>query len=69
MALIVPITSKHKGYSNEVPIAAKKITGAALTSHLRAIDWKARRAEFIDACPPKALREIQEMCAMYISGE
>lgn len=69
LALVVPITSKHKGYSNEVPIVTKKIQGAALTSHLRAIDWRARRAEFIDACPRDALREIQDMCALYISGE
>ncbi|KKW19964.1 MAG: PpGpp-regulated growth inhibitor ChpA/MazF [Parcubacteria group bacterium GW2011_GWA2_51_10] len=69
IALIIPITSKHKGYSNEVPIATKKIKGSALTSHLRAIDWKSRHAEFIDTCPREALREIQDMCAVYISGE
>ena len=69
VALVVPVTSKHKGYSNEVPIATSKIRGAALTSHLRAIDWKARRAEFVDTCPPDALRDIQDMCALYISGE
>ena len=69
MALIVPITSKHKGYSNEVPISTKKISGAALTSQLRAIDWKSRRAEFIGTCPLETLREIQDICTTYISGE
>lgn len=69
LALIVPITSKHKGYSNEVPITTATISGAALTSHLRAIDWKERCAERIDACPLETLREIQEMCATYISEE
>lgn len=69
LALIVPVTSKHKGYSNEVPIITQRISGAALTSHLRAIDWKVRRVEYIDTCPLEALREIQVMCATYISEE
>ena len=69
LALVVPVTSKHKGYSNEVLITTKEITGAVLTSHIRAIDWKARRTEYIDTCPREALREIQAMCATYISGD
>ena len=69
LALIVPVTSKDKGYTNEVPVITENIHGAALTSHLRAIDWNERRVEFIDHCPGAALREIQEMCTTYISGE
>ena len=69
MMLIIPITSKHKGYSNEVPIVTEKISGAALTSQLRAIDWKSRRAELIDTCPPEMLHDIQDICTTYISGE
>src|SRR3990167_7024333 len=69
LALVIPVTSKHKGYTNEVPIKTENIQGAELTSHLRAIDWEARRVEFIDHCPSGVLREIQEMCMTYISGD
>lgn len=69
LALMVPITSRHKGYTNEVPIMTQTITGAVLSAHLRAVDWNARGIECIGQCPHETLREIREVCATYIAGE
>ena len=69
LALIVPITSKNKGYSNEVPVLAPHIRGVALTAHVRSIDWRSRRVSIVDTCPEDALRSIQEMLVSYIESD
>ncbi|OGG53367.1 hypothetical protein A2851_00105 [Candidatus Kaiserbacteria bacterium RIFCSPHIGHO2_01_FULL_53_29] len=69
LAIVVPITSKIKGYSNEVTIASKHVRGVALTAHVRSIDWKDRQVVFVGECPLPALRSIQEMLVSYIESE
>lgn len=41
--VIVPITSKIKGYPFEVSISAGDVKGVALVDHIRAIDPKVRK--------------------------
>ena len=62
MALCCPITSHIKGYPFEVlvPAGLKIISGAILADHLRNIDWKTRRAEYLCKLPDKALEEVTE---------
>ncbi|MDO8518195.1 MAG: type II toxin-antitoxin system PemK/MazF family toxin [bacterium] len=69
LALIVPITSKIKGYSNEVTVSTKHVRGSALTAQIRSIDWKNREIAVLDTCPRSALRAIQEMLVSYIAGD
>ena len=48
LALIVPITSKVKGYSFEVALPIDlSIQGVILTDQIRSIDWRSRDAQFI----------------------
>ena len=48
LALIVPITSKVKGYSFEVALPIDlPIQGVILTDQIRSIDWRSRDAQFI----------------------
>src|SRR4030067_369329 len=62
MALCCPITIHIKGYPFEVlvPAGLKIISGAILADHLRNIDWKTRRAEYLYKLPDKALEEVTE---------
>lgn len=61
MALCCPITSHVKGYPFEVVVpAGLKITGAILADHIRNIDWKARRAEYLCQLPDNTMEEVAE---------
>ena len=57
LAICCPITSHEKGYPFEVLIKGKKIDGVALADHLKGLDWKARKAKFIERAKPAAIRE------------
>jgi mRNA interferase MazF len=52
-----------KGYPFEVVIAGKKIKGAVLADHIKNLDWKARKAKFIEHASMEVLRE----CSLKIS--
>lgn len=51
-----PITSQIKGYPFEVVLPqGLKIGGAVLSDYVKSLDWRARRAKYIDRLPPQAL--------------
>lgn len=52
LAVCCPITSKRKGYPFEVVLDKQKITGVILTDHLKNLDWKVRKAKFIEKAHP-----------------
>lgn len=61
MALCCPITSHVKGYPFEVLVpAGLGISGAILADHIRNIDWKTRRAEYLGKLPGRTLEEVAE---------
>lgn len=64
LAICCPITSNVKGYPFEVAISGKKINGVVLSDHLKNLDWKVRKAKFIE----KASKEVVEHCSMKISA-
>ena len=48
LALVCPISSRVKGYPFEVPLPeGLPISGVVLSDHLKSLDWKQRRAEFV----------------------
>ncbi len=62
LALVVPVKTKAKGGSFEVPIrGAKRLKGVALANELRTIDYAARQAEKFDVCPVDALERIRDI--------
>jgi mRNA interferase MazF len=68
LMLCCPVTSKIKGYPFEVALPANlRITGVVLTDQLRNLDWKARRASFIDHLPDEAIAEILRMSAKLLA--
>ncbi len=63
LAVCCPITSNIKGYPFEVVVSGKKINGAVLADHLKNLDWKARKAKFIE----KASDDVVNQCSLKIS--
>lgn len=63
LALCCPITSNIKGYPFEVIVQGKKINGAALSDHVKNLDWKVRKAKFIE----KAHQTVLEECINKLS--
>ena len=62
LALICPVTSKVKGYPFEVPVSTTAgVQGVVLADQLRSLDWRARRAEWIDQAPPKVVEKVLKL--------
>ena len=60
LALMCPVTTRVKGYPFEVLLNAGKIVGVVLSDQVRSIDWRARRAAFIQRVNPEILAELQD---------
>ena len=52
LALFCPITSRVKGYPFEVTVpTGLAVAGVVLADQVKNLDWRARRAEFVDRLP------------------
>jgi mRNA interferase MazF len=52
LALVCPVTSRSKGYPFEVALPQDlPVAGVVLADHMRSVDWRSRRAEWICALP------------------
>ena len=58
LGIFCPITSKAKGYPFEVAVTDKKIVGVVLSDHVKNLDWKARKVEFIGKADASVLKEV-----------
>lgn len=59
LALFCPITSTTKGYPFEVPLADGTQTGGViLADQIRSLDWRARRARFVETASPAVVAEV-----------
>jgi mRNA interferase MazF len=59
LALCCPVTSQVKGYPFEVALpAGGKVQGVVLADQVRSLDWRARRAAYLDALPAAALAQV-----------
>jgi len=62
LALICPVTSKVKSYPFEVPISTSAgVQGVVLADQLRSLDWRARRAEWIEQAQPKVVERVLKL--------
>ena len=70
LTLVVPLTTKAKGGSFEVPIVgARKAKGVALANELRSVDYHARNTERFDTCPAVAFERILDIALALLQGE
>jgi mRNA interferase MazF len=59
LAILCPITSQVKGYPFEVPLPdGSAISGVVLSDQVKSLDWRARRADLIEAVPPRVTEEV-----------
>lgn len=66
LMIACPITSKIKNYPFEVLIHGKKISGVVLSDQVKSLDWRARKAAFIEKAADSIISEIQEKLALLI---
>jgi mRNA interferase MazF len=67
LAIVVPITNQVKGYPFEVPVpAGLRTTGVILADAIKNVDWKARRARFVEIIPAGRLKAVQGHLAMLL---
>ena len=59
-AIVVPITSRDKGplFSYQNPIIAAKVKGIALPLQVRSVDFRRRKAKYIEHIRGKRLEDI-----------
>ena len=67
LALCCPVSSHKKGYPFEVVLNRQKIKGVILADHLKNLDWRARKAKFIEKIKPTAFSECIEKIKTLIS--
>jgi mRNA interferase MazF len=68
LAVVVPITNQSKGYPFEVPLPAGKLrsTGVILADALRNVDWRQRRARFVEQATPDTLKAVKNLIALLL---
>jgi len=61
LALICPITNQVKGYPFEVLIPPNsKIAGVVLSDQIKCLDWRSRRAKFVEVAPATVLERVRQ---------
>lgn len=59
LALCCPVTSQIKGYPFEVELTeTKKIKGTILSDQVKSLNWRHRKAAFIEKIPAPVMAEI-----------
>lgn len=65
LAIVCPITSQVKGYPFEVAIPeGQKITGVVLSDQVKCLDWKVRRARYVQTAPRVVIDRVRQYIAL-----
>lgn len=67
-AIIMPITSRVRGWPFEVALPDGAVMGAVLTDQVRSIDWRARFAKSAGFAHPGVLEEARTKLAALTGG-
>jgi len=60
LVVVSPITSKAKGLPYEIELTGTKTSGAILPIHVRSVDFRHRKAVFIEKTPSDILQRTIE---------
>ena len=58
LAFACPITNTKRDFPFHIPVESTQLTGYIMVEQLKSIDYKARRAKFIEKASPKTIDEI-----------
>jgi mRNA interferase MazF len=65
LAVVCPITNKIKGFPFEVLLPeGLSIKGVILADHVKSLDWKARKAEFITKAPQSVTHDTLNIISL-----
>ena len=66
LLIACPITSTVKGYPFEVPLTGKKINGVVLSDQVKSLDWKVRKAAFVEKATPPLMKSVRAKLMLLI---
>ena len=70
LAVFCPVTSQAKGYPFETSLSpGLRVQGVVLADHVRSLDWRTRRAEFICVAPAEVVEHVTAKVQALLSGE
>lgn len=70
LALFCPVTGRAKGYPFEVPLpAGLPVSGVVLADHVKCLDWRSRRAEYIGEVPESIVAEVVRRLGLLLGGD
>jgi mRNA interferase MazF len=70
LALVCPVTGRTKGYPFEVPLpAGLLVSGVVLADHVKCLDWRSRRAEYIGEAPQEVVAEVVRRLGLLLGGD
>lgn len=58
LCLLLPITSKVKGYPFEIPLSTQELNGVVLSDQIKSLDWTQRNTTFIGKMPKAFLERV-----------
>jgi mRNA interferase MazF len=68
LVLLVPVTSKRKGYPFEQPLPdGLGVAGVALCDQIKSMDWRTRDIQFIQELPIAVMLQIRAKMATLIT--
>ena len=67
LALFMPITRQIKEYPFEFLLKGKKVEGVILCDQIRSLDWKARKASYLDKISAEQYIEIIEKFSVLLT--
>ncbi len=69
LALVCPETGRAKGYPFEVPLpSGLPVSGVVLADHVKCLDWRTRRAEYIGEAPEGVVAEVVRRLGLLLGG-
>ena len=70
LALFCPVTSQIKGYPFEVHLSEQaRVKGVVLADQIKSLDWRARRARFIEKSSVTSFNSILDRVEAVLSME
>jgi mRNA interferase MazF len=70
LAVFCPVTNQVKGYTFETALPpGLRVQGVVLADHVRSLDWRTRRADFICTAPAEVVEDVAAKVQAMICGE
>ncbi len=69
LCIVCPISSQIKGHRMEVPVSVKGKPGVIKADQVKSLDWKMRKAKYIQTLDSEALAEVCDIIGALILPE